>query len=1212
MKQFDLANAPLYGANLIEAGAGTGKTYAIESLFLRLIIENKLTVDQILVVTFTKTATEELKGRIRNKLIKAKDTFAYGTKSDTLIDSLYGKYDDHALASELIKKALIDFNEAAIFTIHGFCARILSEYSFETGNLFDTELVTDQTDLMQEVAEDFWRISLYEAEPEFISYSVKKLKGPGFFSKLLSKQVSSCKNIIPLIEKPGFENLLCDYRNHIQNIRTIWSVSRNEISDLLHDPALNGKIYGSVAPDDSGCSGRERKTLSLLSAMNRLLDERSVGFPLFDKFEYFTAEKIKKSVKAKQKAPLHPFFDICDELAEKSKELTAEFERYILYLKREFIRFAETELDKRKKNRNIQYYEDLLTKVRDALVNGGGNNDLAFRIRQKYRAALIDEFQDTDPVQYEIFSNLFDSKENVLFIIGDPKQAIYSFRGADIFSYMKAAAKAGSKNTLTENWRSDPGLVDAVNAIFSLIKKPFVFDEIAFINGVSGHKENRIGRPLPHAPLTLWHMFSDIYAERNKPIPKKEAEKIISESVASEILRLTKSGDKEAKECVREGDIAILVRTNDQAQTVKESLLRRKIPSVIYSHENVFDSGEAMELERLLAAVSDPSNVKSVKSALVTDIMGVSGEGLDLTGQDPLLWDKRQAVFIECSHIWNKYGFIKMFRHFMKKEKVRERLVRFHDGERRVTNLLHLSEILHKVSTGKNLGITGLLRWLSEQRDVSGERLEEHLLRLESDDEAVKIVTIHKSKGLEFPVVFCPFNWGGSAVRGDEILFHDEGEERNPVLDLGRDERSILLAGKELLSENIRLLYVSLTRAKKRCYLVWGRINSAETSAMAYLFHYARNNECPGDEDIVTSLKDYLTGKVDADLIDDLNDLVKKGDGAVALSVLPLPFNGKYDISAEGAEQIFCRNFTGKIDDTFRISSYSSLAARSPANSDIKFDIKDVDAGAGEIFRDTKDLQEYSGKPDIFSFPKGARPGTFFHDLFEDMDYSEPEPASREKLVAGKLAEYGFGGIWKAPVCDMINKVLGAVLNTKDITLKLSEIDMKNRVNEMEFYFPLKMITPHTIKKIFRGFGGVKMSGDYQGWTDNLLFAPAKGFMKGYIDMVFHHEGRFFLVDWKSNYLGSRMEDYGKASLYETMEKESYILQYHLYVLALHQFLRLKNKSYNYKDSFGGIFYIFIRGVDDSKSPGSGIYYDLPDIALINRLGEALITGYEL
>lgn len=1207
MKEFDLVNAPLSGTNLIEAGAGTGKTYAIESLFLRLIIEKKFTVDQILVVTFTKAATEELKGRIRNKLITARDTFINGTKSDSLIDSLYEKYDDHAPVSGLLEKAIAGFNEAAIFTIHGFCARILSEFSFETGNLFDTELVTDQTDLTREVAEDFWRISLYEAEPEFINYSVKKLKGPEFFSKLLSRQVSSCKHILPLIEKSGFENLLCDYRSLIRELRNLWSVSKDEISELMRDPALKGNIYGKTEAGDNEISARELKVTEFFSGMERFLNERAVGFPLFDKFGYFTAEKIKKSVKAKHKTPSHPFFDICDKLAEKSDELAGEFEKYIICLKKEFIRFAGRELDKRKKNRNIQYYEDLLIKVRDAMATGSGGNDLAFRIRQKYRAALIDEFQDTDPIQYEIFSNLFDSNESVLFIIGDPKQAIYSFRGADIFSYMKAAAKAGSRNTLTENWRSEPGLVDAVNAIFSVVKKPFVFDEIAFVNGVSGHKEKQVDRSLPYAPFTLWHMFSDMYAGKKSPIPKKEVEDIISESVASEILRLIKSEGGETGEGVREGDIAILVRTNNQAQMVKESLLRRKIPSVIYSHDNVFHSHEAAQLEKVLAAVSDPSDVKSVKPALVTDIMGVTGEELDSACQDPLLWDMRQAVFIDCSHIWNRYGFIKMFRHLMKTEKIRERLVRFNDGERRVTNLLHLSEILHRVSTEKNLGGTGLLRWFSEQRMNPEERPEEHLLRLESDDEAVKIVTIHKSKGLEFPVVFCPFNWGGSEIRGDEILFHEEGEERNQVLDLGGDERSILPAGKELLSENIRLLYVSLTRAKKRCYLVWGRINSAETSAMSYLFHYARNRECSDDEDIVTSLKNYMAGKDDKDLIEDLNDIVKSGNGSLSLSVLPQPLSGRYYVPEKGAERLFCRNFAGNIDDTFRISSYSSITAKSPELSEIK----DVDAGGADIFRDAKESQEYTVKPDIFSFPKGARPGTFFHDLFENMDYSEKETTSREKIVTGKLAEYGFGGIWKAPVCGMINKVLQALLEAKDITLKLSDIDAKNRINEMEFYFPLKMITPHTIKKIFREHKGLEISGDYQSRTDNLIFAPAKGFMKGYMDMVFHHEGRFFIVDWKSNYLGNRIEDYGKVSLSGAMENGLYILQYHLYALALHQYLQLKNRGYDYKDSFGGVFYIFIRGVDDSKSPGSGIYYDLPEVDLINRLGKAMIPGYE-
>ncbi len=1206
MKEFDLINAPLYGTNLIEAGAGTGKTYTIESLFIRLIIENNLTVDQILVVTFTKAATEELKERIRNKLVEAKAAFIKGESSDSLIDSLCKKYEKHELASELMSKALIDFNEASIFTIHGFCARILSENSFETGSLFDTELVTDQTDLIQDIAEDFWRIYFYNAEPEFIKYSVKKLKGPGFFSKLLSKQVSTCKNIIPSIEKPRFENLIYDYRNLIQIIRSMWSVSRNEISDLLHAPALNGTIYGSVAHGDSGGSVRKRKILSLLSLMDGLIDERSSGFPLFEKFEYFTAEKIKKSVKAKQKTPEHPFFNICDELKEKSKEIEALFDRYIMYLKREFLRYAGCELAKCKKRRNIQYYEDLLTRVRDALVNSRDNHDLAIQIRRKYKAALIDEFQDTDPVQYEIFSNLFDSDENVLFIIGDPKQAIYSFRGADIFSYINAASKAGSKSTLTENWRSVPGLIDAVNALFSDLPNPYIFDDIAFYKGVSGHAKEYKDKTVPlYEPFTLWHLFSDEYTENNKSIKKDVAEKVISESVASEILRLLER-DNGVEEGIRAGDVAILVRTNNQAQTVKMSLSKRRVPSVIYSIDNVFDSHEAMELERFLGAVSDPSNMKNVRSALVTDIFGISGEELDIAGRSQLIWDEQLAVFAECHYLWNKQGFINMFRHFMTQKRVRERLVLFSNGERRITNLLHLSEILHKVSVEKKPGMTGLVRWLSEQREASREKLEEHLLRLESDDDAVKIVTIHKSKGLEFPVVFCPFNWGRSEISDKEIIFHDESKERNLVLDLGRDEKSLSAARKELLSENIRLLYVALTRAKKRCYLVWGRINSAETSAMAYLFHYARNKKHDTDEDIVTALKGYFTGRKDEELLDDLKMLEKKAGGSIDVSVLPSPVGGKYDFYEGEMEQLFSRNFAGKIDDTFKISSYSSITAGSPASHDIR----DIDAGTRAAIKDSSEPHQKSGTPDIFSFPKGARAGIFFHDLFEQIGFSYSEAGAREEVVAGKLREYGFGASWKDPVCDMINKVLDAPLYAKEKVIKLSEIDKANRVNEMEFYFPLKMIAPVAIKKVFQDYGRIMVSGDYPVWLENLAFSPSKGFMKGYMDMVFCHEGRFFLVDWKSNYLGNAVRHYGISSINEVMEKESYILQYHLYVLALHQYLRLKGAGYNYEDSFGGVFYIFMRGVDDSKTRGAGIFYDLPDISLINGLGKALVPGY--
>jgi len=543
----------------------------------------------------------------------------------------------------------------------------------------------------------------------------------------------------------------------------------------------------------------------------------------------------------------------------------------------------------------------------------------------------------------------------------------------------------------------------------------------------------------------------------------------------------------------------------------------------------------------------------------------------------------------------------------MKQKKVRERLVLFDNGERRITNLLHLSEVLHKVSVEKKHGITGLLRWMSEQREASRERLDEHLLRLESDAAAVKIVTIHKSKGLEFRVVFCPFNWGGSEVSGREIIFHDENQERNPVFDLAGNEKSLSAARKELLSENIRLLYVALTRAKERCYLVWGRINSAETSAMAYLFHYARNNENGNYEDIVTALKDYFNVKKDTELLDDLKKLEKKAGTAIDVSVLPPPDGGKYDFYKQDVGQLFCRNFTGKIDDTFKITSYSSLTAVSPASHDIR----DIDAGGSPaFFKDSPESLQESGIQDIFSFPRGARAGIFFHDLFEKIDFSYSGAGGREELVACKLKEYGFGSTWKGPVCDMINKVLDAPLYSKGMSIKLSGIDKASRINEMEFYFPVKMITPFTIKKVFENYGQIILSGNYPVWIENLHFSPSKGFMKGYMDMVFSHKDQFFLIDWKSNYLGNSVSYYENSGMNNAMEKESYILQYHLYVLALHQYLRLKIAGYNYEDNFGGVFYIFMRGVDDSKRRGAGIFYDLPDVSLINGLGKALIPGF--
>ncbi|MCP4625762.1 MAG: UvrD-helicase domain-containing protein, partial [bacterium] len=846
MKPFDLLNAPLEGINLIEASAGTGKTYNIEGLFIRLLLEQQLPVDQILVLTFTNAATEELKDRIRHKLVMAKEAFAGEKIDDPLIVALVKKYPDAKAAGLRLHESLIDFDKAAIYTIHGFCQRVLHENAFETRNLFDTELITRQTQFIREVVDDFWRKSFYQAPLEFISFAVSRIKGPDYFYQLLGRLKTPDVKIVPDLSEPPLD-MLPVYRASLAAVKNAWPGSREAVIQALASPALNANIYGSLKPakNHPELTGRELRLGLLVKGMHDLVDPASMGFPLFKNFERLTTGKVVKSTKKKHAPPEHDFFDLCEDLFILAAQLNADFENYLLFLKGQLFEYAVAELPKKKKKQNVQYFDDLLITLISALQSKSGGV-LAEAIRRKYQAALVDEFQDTDNTQYQILTRLFSHDTSLLFMIGDPKQAIYSFRGADIFSYMQAAGRADAKFTLTENWRSGPGLITAVNTIFGNNKAPFVFEGIPFKEGRSGiQPANR--DTTPAAPLTLWYLEAGRFGSDDKLINKSEAVQLIANAVSAEINRLVSGSTP-----VVPGDIAVLVRTNDQAQLIKNMLDNRFVPSILYSTGNIFDSREAYEVQKILSGITDPANIARLKAALATDIMGLQAEDLIIDDAESHRWDSRLARFNEYNQTWRRFGFIRMFRLFLVEEQVRQRILSLPAGERRLTNILHLAEILHRRSMDKNQGLADPVKWLVEQRDPRTPRLEEYQLRLESDEKAVKIVTIHKSKGLEYPIVFCPFGWEKSLIRNEEFTFHDLDDDRRLTLDLGSAaDHHIALAQNEILSENLRLLYVALTRARDRCSLVWGRINNAETSALAYLLH------CKLDRPAASPVEDF-------------------------------------------------------------------------------------------------------------------------------------------------------------------------------------------------------------------------------------------------------------------------------------------------------------------------------------------------------------------
>ena len=1208
MKPFDLLHSPLSGTNLIEASAGTGKTYTIAGLFLRLLLEKNLTVDQILVVTFTKAATEELKERIRNKLIEARRAFTSGSSNDAAVSELVSGTDYSETAFERIQDALRDFDNTAIFTIHGFCHRILTDHAFETGDRFDTELMTEPASMLASVADDFWRRRFYKAIPELIQYALRTIKKPDFFYALLQKARHPGISVTPDPDEPELGHLRA-FREQLSQVRRMWPEVRVEIQEILKNPFLNSVVYGGFKEDvkTPGMTAREARVSALVKQMDRFVEEKSPDLPLWKGFEKYTADKIESCVNKGHDPISHPFFLQCKKLKKHADGLVTELDAYLVYLKSECLKFGAKALIERKKRRNVQFFDDLLLLVQQALMEKQGNL-LATRIRHRYRAALVDEFQDTDLVQYEIFTRIFSRKDHPLFMIGDPKQAIYSFRGADVFSYMKASAHAENKYTLFQNYRSTPGMIKAVNTLFSNMAKPFIFDEIPFEKSYSGN-ESAFNDTAQGTSMHVWFLSQ----QEGRSMKVQDVTRAIVHAVTGEIARLITDPDVK----VKPGDIAILVRTNKQAVLTKESLSFARIPAVIYSAGNVMDSAESHAIALILLGISNPAKMASLKAALSTDMLGTKVAALDSAQMEERWWEERTEVFMHYHRLWQSDGFMSMFRYVMNQEGIRERLLSLPNGERRLTNVLHLSEILHTASMEKNLGMTGLLKWFFVQKDPDTPRQEIHQLRLESDEDAVKIITIHKSKGLEFPIVFCPFGWGKSEVSGDDFTFHDMDADRRITLDLGsrKIEDHRVMAQNEQLAENLRLLYVAVTRAIEQCYLVWPRLRHTETSALAYLLHgLGPESSFDTSENLIVKLRDILSHMDLRTFLNDMQLLERKSHGCITVS--PLPENKIPAVvqSAPDMKNLKVRTFLRSIDRMWRVSSYSSLVSgrtpdpELPDRDELQF-VEDhgVVEQAETIPGDTSATDKYS----MFSFPKGAASGIFFHDILEHLDFTNEDMKYRQALVLSKLSAYGFDPSWVDAIVRMLENLLTVCMTRNKTAFSLSAVDNNKRINEMAFYFPLKKLSRTVLKQIFDDFSDRDVLMGFPQKMERLTFSPVKGLMKGYLDVLFQHGGRYYIVDWKSNFLGKTLDHYKRGLLNAEMQKAFYVLQYHLYVLATHLHLKMKLPGYVYEKDFGGVFYIFLRGIDAARGPEYGIFEDRPDIRLVDALGKALIPNYE-
>lgn len=1210
MKEFDLSRISLEGTHLVEANAGTGKTYALSGIFLRLILERDLSPGEILVVTYTRAATQELRDRIRKVIRQALDYLSGKTGLDAFIERVMEGQRDPGRSLDALTRALRDLDEAAIFTIHGFCQRLLQENAFETGSLFDVELTTREQELDQEIVEDFWRAHICTAEPEFVHYLFYKKWSTEYLLRALGPGLKHPEiNVIPSMKTPRLRTL-GHYRKTLDTLREMWPEARDDVRALLMDPGISGNVYGVTTTKGGRSSPRELKIDAVVAAVNQFLNAVHPLFPPIPEIEKLSSQKLAASMKRGCPPPEHALFGCCERLWEEKDALTGEMDEKLTFLKGRLFHYIQEERSKRKSLKNIRAYQDLLTDSLSALKQRGRER-LISAIGFKYRAALIDEFQDTDPVQYRIFDTLFGREKVPLFYIGDPKQAIYGFRGADVVTYMKAAGAVPDTCTLRMNWRSEPELVQAVNTLYSGIEQPFVYREIGYVPSEAAEKKAAPALQMKDgagAPLRICLLRHPESEDPSVPLAKKKAWPLILRFVAGEVARLINLGrtgkaflgDKP----LSERDIAVLVRKNREARLVQDALRQVNIPSVLYNAGEIFETREAREMGLILQAIAEPRQEGHIKAAFATDVLGMSGEEIEALSKREDACEQRVFDFREYQKIWEEQGFVPMFRQFLAREKVRVHLLTFPDGERRLTNILHLAEVLHRSVLEERLGLNGLVTWLFRRIEDPSQGGDEQLLRLETDDEAVKIVTIHKSKGLQYPVVFCPSLWDGGRGMGDEVIYHDPDNDLQLTMDLGSGEKEnhAAMAREELLAENLRLLYVALTRAQQRCYVVWGRIKDAETSALAYVLH---GRHCIGEQRAVDRAGKALESRSWAFIEDDLSDLELDSGGAIGVEPIK---KRQWPLSAKTSGQVSflgARFLETRIPRDWKISSFSSLSSGQKLDADIPdYDFSSPRDPSEEGEMDETGIDPVSG---IFAFPKGTRAGTCLHDILEHLDFKEAGEHGARDLIEIKLRGYGFEEKWEDTLCGMVQKVLSASLDPADPDLELRKIGAKDRLHELEFIFPLKSITPDILKKLFADQGGPNLDDGVPEQIGRLHFSPVRGFLKGFMDLIFHWRGKFYLVDWKSNFLGPRIEDYGPDGLRQAMGEGNYYLQYHLYTLALDQYLKTRLPRYRYEGSFGGILYLFLRGVDPGRGEDFGIFRDRPSPELVNAMREALI-----
>lgn len=1216
------ATFDLWGSRLIEASAGTGKTWTIAALYLRLVLGHggahgfvrPLRPSEILVMTFTRAATRELSDRIRERLLNAAQCFRdekLPDPGDTFLISLMAEYasgTERNRAAFSLAMAAESMDDASVHTIDAWCQRMLKEHAFDSGCLFDEELVADEDVMRIEATHDYWRQACYPLSAEQLSQVLAIWSG---VDKLSTEVRDLMNQDIPAEAGQGtlgevLTEAAAQRAVALGQLKVGWAVRAQTMQDWLNSQ-LPAKDHGwkTLRKADFEAWLGVLKDWSQSDIAES--PQQKMGKTAWERLTPSGMEKVRLAGAASFHLPpeFSEFLELQTAL-EKLPEISvavrlhaaATVAQRLLLLKRQSASFG---------------FADMLHRLNTALSGENGTR-LRERILAQYPVILIDEFQDTSPLQYQIFDQIYQTEANdphsALLLIGDPKQSIYGFRGADIYCYLQARrATAGRHYVLETNYRSTQALIQVVNHWFAHAddarnEGAFMYRQVddnplPFVKvQAHGRTEQLVNARGPVPAMTLVHDLDIRNSDgMRKLFAARCAEQIVGwlNDPKSGFTTPGANGEPDTFKPLRPADIAVLVRTGKEAAAVRRELERRRIASVYLSDkDSVFDSGEAQDLVHWLRAVATPQDVRLVRAGLATRTVGLSLDELGWLASNDDAFDARSEQLRQLRTVWQMQGVLAMLRQTLHQLGLASRWLAVPDGERKLTNFLHLAELLQTASSTLD-GEQSLIRWLLNEMSEGSSQSDDQVVRLESDADLVKVITIHKSKGLEYPLVCLPYAASFRAKDSRTTSFvnlANAAGQRELLLQFSKEE--LALADKDRLREDLRLLYVALTRARHTLWVGFSALKTGNSEACI------SHNSGAG----------YLLGGTDPIAAADwLVPLEKFASNCAEMVLQPAALTTACTplSRAVAGEALLERpNYQADFERHWMIGSFSRLARdltppgttsalsplQTPRPADDELDLMVSADDQRELERAAK----LANPATWHKFARGAEAGNFLHDQLEWLAAESFALAGNEPMATRlqRRCERAGRGAHAQDVVSWLSDVVQTKLPGPNVAL----VDLVYVMPEMEFWLPANQMEAKEIDAQCRQhlLPGVERPG--------LVERQLHGMLMGFADLVFEHQGKYWVLDYKSNHLGEDDAAYDQDALAHAMAEHRYDVQAAIYLLALHRLLKQRlGSSYRPEDHLGGAVYLFLRGI---KGPQNGVCLIPVCLPLINALDAML------